>query len=144
MRHQLTTGALLMMHLHAHEWAICDKVAERSAGCEFAVLDVGDLTPETFQRDYEGKFPILIRGATSTWPAHRLWSQEYLSQKFGQFQFSIEKPGEPACGPPEQEISMTLKDFLQQKQRRCHPNDKVVAPRCLHISSMIISFNHNS
>lgn len=50
----------------------------------------GDLTPETFERDYrQRQRPVVMAGAAADWPAVREWSFDALARRCGQTQVTV-------------------------------------------------------
>ena len=48
----------------------------------------GDLTCQEFVEDYEKQNkPVMISGVVNKWPAFKLWTRDYLSEKCGEFNF---------------------------------------------------------
>lgn len=103
------------------------------AGCDIDVMDAADPTSvATFKRDYDGKAPVLIRGAAAAWPAHARWSKSYLAERFGDFKFSAKKPSDdPECAPPGslgESEAVTMATFLAQMQSERGQSDQCKAP----------------
>jgi len=100
---------------------------EHPVRCDIAAIDVSELTMAMFKRDHEDKAPVLIRGATKDWAAHRRWTRQYLSKRFGDWLFESKRPSkDPICGPtgaeylvaPFRQQKVTLASFLSQMSNK--------------------------
>lgn len=79
----------------------------------------GDLiSPQDFADKYVlQRKPIVLRGVVKEWPAYKLWTDEYLSEKYGDMELRIEGKKEKHSGIPKGDVCLgrdRLKTFLSQ------------------------------
>jgi hypothetical protein len=79
------------------------------------------LTARDFENLTEAREPVIFRGAAADWPCTRLWSNDYLQQRWGTKSVTVTRSDTPLfkADPerghytPDQMQSMTFADFLQ-------------------------------
>ncbi|KAL2504282.1 F-box protein [Abeliophyllum distichum] len=64
---------------------------------------------EEFQREYDGRKPVLISGLADNWPARKSWTTEQLLVKYGDAKFRLSQRS-------SQKITMNFKDYLSYMQ----------------------------
>ena len=64
--------------------------------------------------------PIVLRGVVKQWPAFELWTDEYLSEKYGDMEMRIEGKKEKQSGIPKGDVCLgrdRLKTFLSEYKK---------------------------
>ena len=64
--------------------------------------------------------PIVLRGVVKEWPAFELWTDEYLSNKYGEMELRIEGKKEKQSGIPKGDVCLgrdRLKTFLSEYKK---------------------------
>jgi hypothetical protein len=70
----------------------------RHQRCTIATVDAEELSLATFQKQYRGRRPLMIRNLTqgtrrdAPWPAHEQWEKGLLLQRFGERQILVQPP----------------------------------------------------
>lgn len=64
--------------------------AVESTECDIDVREAAELSVEQFRQTYWRQQPVLIRGATDDWPAHSLWTKQYIKAHFNKSHISPE------------------------------------------------------
>jgi hypothetical protein len=78
----------------------------RRIPCGIAAHDVANFTVQKFRQEYEGKLPVLIRGGTKAWRAHKLWTQRGLERLLADVSLSYKTESDVAAdGPIENDMS---------------------------------------
>ena len=76
------------------------------------------ISPKDFAEKYVMKRkPIVLRGVAKEWPAFNLWTDEYLSEKYGNMEMRIEGKREKQSGIPAGDVCLgrdRLKTFLSE------------------------------
>ena len=83
------------------EWT-ADATRSAAATCAFASRDAATFSVEEFRREFEGKHPLIIRGATLGWPAHETWTKARLLDvtKKANTTFNVKAPSTVTVGSP--------------------------------------------
>ena len=75
------------------------------------------ISPEDFARKYViPRKPIVFRNVVKDWPAFKLWSDEYLTEKYGDMELRLEGKKEKSSGTPKGDICLGrdyMKTFLK-------------------------------
>ncbi|CAH1253850.1 KDM8 [Branchiostoma lanceolatum] len=105
------------------------------------------IAPEDFHTLYVSRHkPVVIKGAAKYWPAYTKWTDEYLTEKFGDVTFNMETKDDDKVNLPP---SRKLKDFLKVYQEKdlylvdeVHPGmrEDVILPLCLRCEEMSSKF----
>jgi len=76
------------------------------------------LSPKEFAEKYvSSRRPIVLRNVVKEWPAFKLWTDEYLSENYGDMELRVEGKKEKQSGIPKGDVCLgrdRMKTFLSQ------------------------------
>lgn len=103
------------------------------------------ISPEDFYMNYVVKHkPVVLKGAAKNWPAYKLWSDEYLKQKYGNETVRMETKDDDKYNIPPNENFNAFLDKYREKNSKLYLVDEVmprmreevVLPLCLRCEEM--------
>lgn len=78
------------------------------------------ISPQKFAEYVLQRKPIVLRGVAKEWPAFKLWTDEYLAEKYGDMELRIEGKKEKHSGIPKGDVCLgrdRLRTFLSEYKK---------------------------
>lgn len=76
------------------------------------------ISPEDFANKYvKQRKPIVFRNVVKEWPAYKLWTDDYLAEKYGEMELRLEGKKEKGSGIPKGDVCLgrdRMKTFLKE------------------------------
>ena len=116
--------------------------SHREADAEVEVLDYMISSEDFYERHVARHKPVVLKNVAKRWPATKLWTDEYLKEKYGNLTLNMETRDDNKLNPPE---SRTVRTFLDSYETadlymvdEVPPGMRkdVVMPQCLRCSEI--------